>query len=223
MGINFTRGAQKTKFLIVFNRPLSHSEINYKLNLSYNNSIKLREWLTRKIIQCKTPNITKGRIFDLTIKGKRLRRLLLKNLPNDRVINILHSANSSWDYISPPKNLDYFKYAKVVASPHLKTQLLEILCDTWQRAVDEYIGRGINSRLIPGIYTRVKEKNLPVNWSNLIDGLKEMIQLNLIEIKSEDSRKNYFKLSDDGIIIKNWIHKIRRIEMNYPQQKFLSF
>jgi predicted transcriptional regulator len=206
-------GRRKIRFIIAFNRPLTHEEINQKLHLSNNDTMRLQDWIDRDLVVCKTPSIYKGRIYELTPKGKRLRSIFIKCINPDLERSILTNAKSTKEYLNPPKNLDLYKYAKVVASPCLKIPVLDVLNDNWQRLVDEYIGRGIKKRFIPGIYTNLKSRNLPVNWSNLIDCLKEMSEIGVVEIRHMRKRKNYFKLTSDGIIIKDWIRKVRVLEM----------
>lgn len=207
-------GKRKIRFIIAFNRPLTHDEINQKLHLSNNDTMRLQDWIDRGLVVCRTPSINKGRIYELTLKGKRLRSTFIKCISPDLARSILTDAKSTKEYLNPLKKLNLHKYAKVIASPSLKIPVLDVLDDKWHRMVDEYIGRGIKKRFIPGIYTNLKSKNLSVNWSNLIDCLKEMADIGVIEIKRMRRRKNYFRLTRDGIIIKDWIHKIRVLELN---------
>ena len=74
-----------------------------------------------------------------------------------------------------------------------------------------WYGKGEEKEYRPGIQSLLKQKKAELSWSNLVDQLKEMTKIGVIEVRREKSRKNYYRLSEDGRIIKKWLHKIKLI------------
>ena len=195
------KGKRRIKLLAAFNRLLTQSEMKSKLTLSQNDDIKLGEWIKRDLILCKTPKITKGRVYDLTQRGLRARKQLLASLDEKERTNLLKDTHSTQNYYKPPKGMNLMKYAKIIASRKLRIPIFAILEHECRRVVDEYTGRGEDKIRRPGIKSLLKHKGIEISRSNLIDGLKEMIRIGVTEVRREGYRKNYYGLSEDGKII----------------------
>lgn len=205
------KGKRRIKLLAAFNRLLTQSEMRSKLTLSQNDDIKFGEWIKKGLIICKTPNITKGRAYDLTDRGLRARKQLLASLDEKESTTLLKNTHSTYSYFKPPKTMNLVKYAKIVASVKLKIPLLSVLDHEWKRVVDEYTGKGEDKIYAPGIKSLLKHKGIEVSRSNLIDGIKEMIRIRTIQVKQQGYRKKYYRLNQHGRIIKEWLLRIRLI------------
>lgn len=71
------RGKQRRKVLKVMDKPLIPTQIKSKTELSLNNvSDILREFRKRKVAKCLNPKDRTGRIYELTDKGKKLKKQL---------------------------------------------------------------------------------------------------------------------------------------------------
>jgi predicted transcriptional regulator len=71
------RGKQRAKVLKVMDKPLIPTQIKDKTNLGLNNvSDILREFRKRKVARCLNPKEKTGRIYELTDKGKKLKKQL---------------------------------------------------------------------------------------------------------------------------------------------------
>lgn len=69
------RGKQRKKILKVMDKPLIPTQIKEKTDLSLNNvSDILREFRKRKIAKCVNPKEKTGRLYELTDKGKKLKK-----------------------------------------------------------------------------------------------------------------------------------------------------
>ena len=187
------------------------SEIKWKLGLSDNDDFKLREWIERGLAVCAIPKMTKGRLYDLTQRGARVRKQLLTSINEKERTRLLEEMHSTYSHFKPPRKMNLAKYSKVIASPKLKLPILAVLDSEWKRAVNEHVGKGEEKTLKPGIQSLLKNRKVEVNWSNLVDQLKEMTEIGVIEVKREKGRKNYYRLNEDGRIIKKWLHKINLI------------
>jgi len=194
--------------LAAFNRLLTQSEMKSKLTLSQNDDIKLGEWIKKGLIICKTPNITKGRVYDLTQRGLRARKQLLASLDEKERANLLKNTHSTYSYYKPPKGMNVTKYAKIMASKKLRIPIFAVLEHECRRVVDEYAGRGEERVHRPGIKSLLKHKSIEISRSNLIDGLKEMIKLGVTQVRREGYRRNYYGLTEDGKIIMKWLLRI---------------
>jgi len=194
--------------LAAFNRLLTQSEMKWKLGLRENDDFKTGEWARRGLVVCRTPNMTKGRVYDLTQRGLRARKQSSQSLSKKERADLLKETHSTSSYFKPPKGMDLIKYAKVITSKKLRTPILAILEHECRRVVDEYIGRGEEKIRRPGIKSLLKHKGIEVSRSNLIDGLKEMIKIGVTEVKRDGYRKNYYGLSEDGKLIMKWLLRI---------------
>jgi len=202
------KGKRRIKFLAAFNRLLAKSEMKWKLGLTENDDIKLAEWIKRGLIVCKTPKITKGRLYDLTQRGLRTRKQLLASLDEKERADLLKDTHSTQSYYKPPEGMNLMKYAKVMASRKLRIPIFVILEYECRRVVDEYTGKGEEKIHRPGIKSLLKHKGIEISRSNLIDGLKEMIRMGVTEVRREGYRKNYYGLSEDGKKIMKWLLRI---------------
>jgi hypothetical protein len=202
------KGKRRIRLLTAFNRLLTQSEIKSKLTLSQNDDTKLGEWIKRGLIACKTPNITKGRVYDLTDRGLKARKQLLASLDEKQRTYLLKDTHSTYSYFKPPKGMNVMKYAKIMASRKLRIPIFAILEHECRRVVDEYAGKGEDKIRRPGIKSLLKHKGIEISRSNLIDGLKEMIKIGVTEVKREGYRRNYYGLTEDGKIIMKWFLKI---------------
>jgi hypothetical protein len=205
------KGKRRTKFLVAFNRVLTQSEMKSKLGLTENDDVNLEEWVKRGLIICKTPKITKGRIYDLTQRGLRARKQLLKSLSHQEGTVVLKDNHNTYSYFKLPRGMNLKKYAKIIASSKLRVRVLAVMGYEWMRVVDEYVGVAEENTHKPGIKSLLKRRGVEVSRSNLIDGLKEMIRIGVVEVKREKSRRNYYRLSEDGSIIKKWLLRIELI------------
>jgi DNA-binding PadR family transcriptional regulator len=205
------KGKRRMKFLVAFNRVLTQSEMKSKLGLSENDDINLGEWVRRGLIVCKSPRISKGRIYDLTPRGLRVRKQLLDSFNEKEGIGVLKDTRHTYSYFKLPRGMNVKKYAKIIASRKLRMRVLAVLGHEWRRVVDEYVGKGEEKIHEPGIKSLLKRRGIEVSRSNLIDGLKEMIRIGVVEVKREKSRRNYYRLSEDGNIIKKWLLLIELI------------
>ena len=194
--------------MAAFNRLLTQSEMKWKLGLSQNDDFKSGEWVRRGLVVCRTPNMTKGRVYDLTQRGLRARKQLLESLSEKERADLLKNTHSTCSYSNPPKGIDLEKYAKVITSKKLRTPIFAILEHECRRVVDEYTGRGEDKIRRPGIKSLLKHKGIEISRSNLIDGLKEMIKIGVTEVKRDGYRKNYYGLSEDGRTIMKWLLRI---------------
>ncbi len=71
------RGKQRKKIINVMNKPKIPTQIKEETKLSLNNvSDVLREFRKKQIAKCINPKEKSGRLYELTIKGKRVRELL---------------------------------------------------------------------------------------------------------------------------------------------------
>ncbi len=71
------KGRQRKKILKVMDKPLIPTQIKEKADLSLNNvSDILREFRKRNLAKCINPKEKTGRIYELSDKGKRLRKKL---------------------------------------------------------------------------------------------------------------------------------------------------
>ena len=71
------KGKQRKKILKVMDKPLIPTQIKEKTDLSLNNvSDILREFRKRNLAACINPKEKTGRIYELTSKGKKLRKQL---------------------------------------------------------------------------------------------------------------------------------------------------
>ena len=71
------KGKQRKKILKVMDKPLIPTQIKEKTDLSLNNvSDILREFRKRNLAECINPKEKTGRIYELTDKGKKLRKQL---------------------------------------------------------------------------------------------------------------------------------------------------
>ena len=197
--------------MAAFNRLLTQSEMKWKLGLSENDDINLGEWVRRGLIVCKTPKITKGRIYELTQRGLRARKQLLESLGEEERTGVLKDPHNTYSYFKLPRGMNLIKYAKIIASRKLRIRVLSVLGHEWRRVVDEYVGKGEEKIHEPGIKSLLKRRGMEVSRSNLIDGLKEMIRIGVVEVKREKSRRNYYRLTEDGSIIKKWLLRIELI------------
>jgi len=67
-------GSQKRKIIKALDKPRIPTRIKEKTKLSLNNvSDVLREFRKKKIVKCMNPEEKKGRIYELTSKGMRIR------------------------------------------------------------------------------------------------------------------------------------------------------
>lgn len=68
------RGSQKKKILQSLNKPKIPTQIKEDTRLSLNNvSDVLRQFKNKKIVKLLNPKEKTGRIYELTVKGKRIR------------------------------------------------------------------------------------------------------------------------------------------------------
>jgi DNA-binding PadR family transcriptional regulator len=205
------KGKRRMKFLVAFNRVLTQSEMKSKLELTNNDDVNLGEWVKRGLIICKTPKMTKGRIYDLTQRGLRVRKQLLESFGEKEGTSGLKDDQNTYSYFKLPKGMNLRKYAQIIASRKLRIRVLGVLDNEWKRVVDEYVVEGEDRIHEPGIKSLLKRRGFEVSRSNLIDGLKEMIRIGVVEVKREERRRNYYRLSDDGRIIKAWLLRIELI------------
>jgi predicted transcriptional regulator len=71
------KGKQRKKILKVMDKPLIPTQIKERTDLSLNNvSDILREFRKRNLAECINPKEKTGRIYELTDKGKKLRKQL---------------------------------------------------------------------------------------------------------------------------------------------------
>jgi predicted transcriptional regulator len=71
------KGKQRKKILKVMDKPLIPTQIKEKTDLSLNNvSDILREFRKRELAKCINPKEKTGRLYELTDKGKKLRKQL---------------------------------------------------------------------------------------------------------------------------------------------------
>lgn len=71
------KGKQRTKILKVMDKPLIPTQIKEKTDLSLNNvSDILRDFRKRKLAECINPKEKTGRLYELTDKGKKIRKQL---------------------------------------------------------------------------------------------------------------------------------------------------
>lgn len=71
------RGKQRKKIINVMDKPKIPTQIKEETKLSLNNvSDVLREFRKKQIAKCINPKEKSGRLYELTIKGKRVRELL---------------------------------------------------------------------------------------------------------------------------------------------------
>jgi len=69
------KGKQRRKILKVMDKPMIPTQIKEKTNLSLNNvSDILREFRKRKVAKCLNPKEKTGRLYELTNKGKKLKK-----------------------------------------------------------------------------------------------------------------------------------------------------
>jgi len=69
------RGKQRKKVLKIMDKAMIPTQIKEKANLSLNNvSDILREFRKRKVAKCINPKEKTGRLYELTNKGKKLRK-----------------------------------------------------------------------------------------------------------------------------------------------------
>jgi DNA-binding PadR family transcriptional regulator len=205
------KGKRRMKFLVAFNRVLTQAEMKSKLGLAENDDVNLGEWVKRGLIICKTPKITKGRIYDLTQRGLRARKRLLESFSEEEGKGVLKDTHNTFSYFQLPRGINLKKYAKIIASRKLRVRILAVLGPEWIRVVDEYVGKREEKIHEPGIKSLLKRRGMEVSRSNLIDGLKEMVRIGVVGVKREESRRNYYRLSEDGSIIKKWLLRIELI------------
>ncbi len=71
------RGSQRTKIIRVMKKPLTPTQIKKLTKLSLNNiSDTLRHFTKKKIAKCLNEKEKLGRIYILTLKGKRIESLV---------------------------------------------------------------------------------------------------------------------------------------------------
>jgi predicted transcriptional regulator len=71
------KGKQRKKILKVMDKPLIPTQIKEKTDLSLNNvSDILREFRKRKLAECINPKEKTGRLYELTDKGKKIKKQL---------------------------------------------------------------------------------------------------------------------------------------------------
>jgi predicted transcriptional regulator len=71
------RGTQRTKILQVMGKPMTPTQIKKETRLALNNvSDILRLFVKHKIAKCLNEKEKLGRVYELTEKGKRIKKLI---------------------------------------------------------------------------------------------------------------------------------------------------
>ena len=183
------RSPRRTMVMVIFYKPLLYCDIKSALKLSKNDRVdELKELIEKKLAACKTPNFRKGKLYGLTIYGRRIRRMLIDFLDEDKkkeLVGKLNIKEMRNDYKEPRINWD--AYAKIDVSKKQLKPLLEAL-DTERKGV-----RQISSRFR-------ENAGRSLSTGNLNGFLKRLAAMGLASYE-RNGMNVFYSITQEGIAI----------------------
>ena len=184
------RSPRRTMSMVIFYKPFLYCDIKSALKLSKNDRVdELKELIEKKLLVCKTPLLKKGRLYGLTIYGRRMRRMLIDFLDEDKKKGLVEKLNIKEiknDY-KEPKEINWDVYAKIDVSKRQLRPLLEAL-DIHKNGV-----RQISSR-----FRENAGKSL--STGNLNGFLKRLVIMGLASYE-RNGMNVFYSITQEGIAI----------------------
>lgn len=172
------RGACRRAVLIAFDRPHTPTELTEKTKVKEDYLTRLlREFRGLGLVECLNNSELSGRIYRLTLKGRRLRNSLCAKLENYN------------PYKEPGKDFDWMAYAKVMRGKQRKAIFL-VMDSAW--------------RTREGIRRKALEINNKIWRPNSYEVINDLLKANLIETTWERN-KAYYRLTKRGAKLKELI------------------
>lgn len=188
------RSPRRTMTFLILYKPMLYCEIKTALKLSKNDRVdELKELIEKKLAACKTSRLRKGKLYGLTIYGRRIRKMLIDFLDEAKKKELVEKLNVKEiknDYKEPKINWDV--YAKIDVSKKQLKPLLEAL--------------DIHKKGVKQISSRFRENaGRSLSTGNLNGFLKRLVVVGLASYERKGMNV-FYSITQEGIAIRKQLN-----------------
>ncbi len=186
------KSPRRTMIFLILYKPMLYRDVKTALRLSKNDRVdELKELMEKRLVACKTPLLRKGRLYGLTIYGRRIRRMLTDFLDEDKKKEIMEKLNIEEikNDCKEPNEINWKVYAKVDVSKRQLRPLLEAL--------------DIHKKGVKQISSKFRENTgRSLSTGNLNGFLKRLAVMELASYERKGMNVFYSITQEGGAIIK---------------------